>query len=103
MSRTCAFAALFCLLVTPRALAQSPMSQEEILSAIALGIHGNPTPYQATLDGWHAGAGVVYTPFIRVALAARLAREAKRPFGLEDVRPWMTSPEVWVALRWYPA
>ncbi len=102
MSKTCVFAALFCILVTPMASAQSPMSQEEVLKAIALGRYGNPKPYEATLNGWHAGAGVVYTPFVRVAMAARLARDTKRPFGLEDVRPWMSSPEVWVALRWYP-
>ena len=99
-ARKCAVAAV-CVFFTHAALAQRSMPTEEIVSAIALGQEGNPKPYQATYSGAYT-AGVVYTPFIRIAVAARLARQAGRHFGIDDVQPWMASPEVWVALRWFP-
>ena len=52
---------------------ESMAIRSEILNAIAFGLHGNPGPYEGTFHGSYT-AGVVYTPFIRVAMAARLAR-----------------------------
>lgn len=45
--------------------------------------------------------GVVYTPFVRVALAAKAARIAGRTFAAADVTPDLVEPLAYIAFRWY--
>jgi hypothetical protein len=44
---------------------------------------------------------VVYTPFVRVALAAKAAYLDRRHFTSENVTADLTQPVVYVAYRWY--
>jgi hypothetical protein len=45
--------------------------------------------------------GVVYTPFVRIALAARAALDSHRDFTRDDVSAALSDPVFLVALRWY--
>jgi hypothetical protein len=76
----------------------------QIRAAIAAGERDRPVSY--LLQRVTAGrpqpdeaAGVVYTPFQRVAWAAHVLHQAGRPLDPERVPTWMTAPEVWIALR----
>jgi hypothetical protein len=44
--------------------------------------------------------GFVYTPFIRVALAAQASFDSGRHLRREDVAQWL-EPVVYIAFRWY--
>jgi hypothetical protein len=87
------------------ALAET-LTTSDIEDAIRLGQSGTPSPYPTYnpgLPGKPRGLvmAVVYTPFIRVALAAKAARASRRDFGLKDVTADLTQPVVYVAYRWY--
>lgn len=45
--------------------------------------------------------GLVYTPFLRVALVARAAQEAGHEFDAASVPAWLVAPVVHIAVRWY--
>jgi hypothetical protein len=87
--------------------AQAPprLSPKMIAEAIERGTYGDPTPYLLR----HAGGrtpnpvivGAIYTPYLRVALAARAARAAGRTFTEADVTPESIEPVFYVAFRWY--
>ena len=87
------------------AQAPSPLSPAAIAEAIELGTYGDPAPYLLR----HAGGrtpnpvivGAIYTPYLRVALAARAARAAGRTFTEADVTPQLIEPVFYVAFRWY--
>jgi hypothetical protein len=82
------------------------LTPKDIDEAIEWGMKGDPSPYLLH----HAGqptkmnpaiVGAIYTPFLRVALAAKAAREARRSFTARDVPPSLVEPVAYVALRWY--
>ncbi len=88
------------------------LSPQDIAAAIDWGTHGDPAPYPLYLrraDWWvkqNAGrprkdiGGLVYTPFVRVALAAKAAHDAGLPFTPDDIPPGTTDPVVYVGFRW---
>ncbi len=82
------------------------LSAADLHDAIRLGETGAPEPYLlhhlSTSERQNPVlVGAVYTPFIRVALAARTAQLAGQRFEIEDVTRELASPVVYVALRWY--
>jgi hypothetical protein len=97
-----------CALLSTPGLARptDALTAKEIDEAIEWGMNGDPAPYLLH----HAGqpgkvnpvvVGAVYTPFLRVALAAKAARQAGRAFTQSDVSPSLIEPVAYVALRWY--
>lgn len=44
-------------------------------------------------------SAAVYTPFVRVAMAARVARDNGRTFDPEDAPEWITAPLIYVVFR----
>src|SRR5215475_3061070 len=95
------------LLVAPvHAGSAGTLTSKEIDEAIEWGMNGDPAPYPLH----HAGppgkvnpviVGAVYTPFLRVALAANVARRAGRTFTQTDVSQSLIEPVAYVAFRWY--
>src|SRR5689334_24655473 len=90
-----------------RAQLTATLSPQDLRAAIAWGTSGEPAPYplhHRSPDPAKVNpviVGVVYTPFVRVALAARQAHDAFRDFGEQDVTPLIVEPLAYVALRWY--
>lgn len=93
-------------------LTRSALTVEEVQSAIEWGITAEPRPYRLHAlsppgpDGVRATggyAGAVYTPFLRVAFAARAARRQGRAIDVTDIPAWLTAPVVYVALGFGPA
>jgi hypothetical protein len=102
-----AFVACALLSALPlRAERSDTLAPQDIEEAIKWGMDGDPTPYLLHHKGL-AGkqnpviVGAVYTPFLRVALAAKAARAAGRDFTSRDVTRSLIEPVVYVAFRWY--
>jgi hypothetical protein len=75
-------------------LAQEPrfaLSKEQIAEAIAWGLTGRPEGY-ALRNSAAERIGTLYTPYLRVALAARFAAERNQPFSANDVSPKTIDP-----------
>jgi len=91
------------LLATPSAV----LHAKDIDQAIEWGMNGDPGPYLLHHMSSQPGkinpvvVGLVYTPFVRVALAARAARKAGRNFASSDIAPTLPEPIAHVAFRWY--
>jgi hypothetical protein len=87
------------------AQAPSSLTPEVIAEAIELGTYGDPRPYLLRhADGRTPNpviVGAIYTPYLRVALAAKAARTAGRSFGPDDVARDLVRPVFYVAFRWY--
>ena len=85
------------------------LSPADVDDAIRLGWYHDPEPYLlrgAGLPGAETSErrltmGAVYTPFIRVALAAKAARLTGRTFERSDVPSQLLEPVVYVVFRWY--
>ena len=78
---------VFVLLNAQLAIAQESqgiLTEEQLQAAIDFGNNGKPAVYK--LDMGSFDAGWVSTPFIRIAVAARKAKESYRPFALEDAK-----------------
>ena len=83
------------------------LTPEDIDAAIKWGTQGSPTPYllhhrrpdPAKVNPVVVGA--VYTPFLRVALAAKAAQERGHSFAASDVPSSLIEPVAYVAVRWY--
>ncbi len=78
-------------------------------AAIAQGLEGEPEPYvlRRVLPAGGVvsaleSAGVVYTPFLRIAWAAYASGSFGRPWTLDEVPAWMAAPVFYVALRTPP-
>lgn len=85
----------------PRALTAA-----EVKQALAWGEAANPSPYLLhSLDprGRQNSivVGAVYTPFLRVALAAAAARVRGSQLQVDGLQPELLEPVVYVALRWF--
>jgi len=106
---TCALAATIALLPARPVRAQltATLSPQDLRAAIAWGNSGEPAPYPLHHRSYDPAkqnsviVGVVYTPFVRVALAAKQAHSAFRDFSEEDLTPSVVEPLAYVALRWY--
>ena len=91
-------AASFC---TVTALGQSQsLTPEDITQAIEWGQSGRPEgyPLRSAFPRNKTPPGAVYTPYLRVALAARAAREEGRTFTTGDVTAEMTAPLIYFAI-----
>ena len=82
------------------------LDQRQVQDAVALGREGEPGSYvlrrvlpagdqTPTIEP----AGVVYTPFLRVAWAAHARQSSGRPLSVHEVPAWMTAPVFYVVLR----
>jgi len=88
------------------ARAADTLTPRDIDEAIEWGMYGNPAPYLLHYIGRPEKVnpvilGAIYTPFLRVALAAKAAREAGRGFTRSDVPPTLIDPVAYIAFRWY--
>jgi len=83
------------------------LSRAEIQEAIDFGLSGDPQPYLLRHVRDRNGGtndvvvAAVFTPFLRVAFAARSAHEKGRLFAPDDVPGWLVAPEILLAVRWY--
>jgi hypothetical protein len=93
-----------------RALTQTgALDSASFQAAVDWGRSNDPEPYliyQAANDRRGTGTsriivGAVYTPFVRVALAARAARHADRALSPSDIPEWLIAPVVHIAVRWH--
>src|SRR4051812_46997058 len=93
-------------------LGQRVAAQERALTAsglddaIRLRESGEPAPYllhnKQRDDIVNNGVmAVVYTPFVRVALAAKAAWDHGRHLEKDSLPPGLLEPVVYVAFRWY--
>lgn len=80
------------------------LTRPDIESAIAWGESGEPTPLLLHHDPGPENTtvvGAIYTPYVRVPLAARAAWQAGARLDPAAIPPAWTEPIAWVALRWY--
>jgi hypothetical protein len=85
------------LISVPAVAKPSGLDEKSVLEALAYGRSGEPKPYQLSLSG-HV-TGIVYTPFIRVAIASHAAHLRGRELAEEDLPDWLTAPLVYFAIR----
>ena len=88
-------------LCTVSAFAQRhSLTPEDVAQAIEWGQSDRPEgyPLRSAFPRNKTPPGAVYTPYLRVALAARAAREEGRTFTAEDVTAEMTAPLMYVAI-----
>jgi hypothetical protein len=78
-----------------------PLSTDDMLEAISWGLSERPEPYAiaSVFPRAKAPVGALYTPYLRVALAARASAEMGRQFTIEDVTAELIEPVVHVAMR----
>jgi hypothetical protein len=82
------------------------LSQKDVADAIQLGNFGEPRPYALhgrSVDPRRRNAfelAAVYTPFVRVALAARAARDSGHVLTPEDLDGRLLEPLAYIAFRW---
>ena len=99
--------------IDARLSAEASVSQYPALTASAVddairwGQSGKASPYplrwKETNPGMDDGGvvGMVYTPFVRVALAAQAAFDAGHSLAQEDLAPDILEPVVYIGFRWY--
>jgi hypothetical protein len=106
----CALAAVICSALSAVPLLAQPfgnLTPEDIDAAIKWGTQGTPAPYllhyrrsdPAKINPVVVGA--VYTPFLRVALAAKAAHQRGQSVAVSDVPSSLIEPVAYVAVRWY--
>ena len=88
------------------ARAAEGLDQKQVQDAIARGREGEPGSYvlHRVLPAGDQPpavepAGVVYTPFLRVAWAAHARQSSGRPLTPDEVPAWMAAPVFYVVLR----
>ena len=88
------------------ARAAEGLDQRQVQDAIARGREGEPGSYvlHRVLPAGDQPpavepAGVVYTPFLRVAWAAHARQSSGRPLTPDEVPAWMAAPVFYVVLR----
>jgi hypothetical protein len=106
----CALAAAICTALCAVPLLAEPLgnlTREDIDAAIKWGTQGSPAPYRLhhrrpdPAQTNPVVVGAVYTPFLRVALAAKAAHQRGHSFAVSDVPPSLIEPVAYVAVRWY--
>lgn len=103
---TAVLVGITCVAATPTVMAQ-PTALDGILiqQAIDWGRSDSPQPYRifhAPGEGRNPHVvGLVYTPFLRVALAARAAHETGQDLDAASLPAWLVAPVVHIAVRWY--
>jgi hypothetical protein len=70
-------------------------------AAIEYGTSRVPSPYELKEKSGRVN-GAVYTPFVRVAFAARALTQAGRPVTIADIPSSAVQPVTWFAMRWGP-
>lgn len=69
------------------------LTEEAIDRALTKGLAGLATPHRTV-------SAAIYTPLVRVALAAEAAFQRSHVYlRPEDLPPWITSPHIWVVFR----
>jgi hypothetical protein len=98
---TIVLAGLFVQGVHLRAIA-SPLSERDVADAVALADRGGARPYVIYMNSQRVEpVAFVYTPFVRVAMAAQAAAAAGRAFDMAALPPDVRSNLIYVAFRWY--
>jgi len=100
-------AVLLLCAVTPVATTPAyELTIEDVNAAIAFGLSGDPGPYP--LRHWERPnrisdvlVGAIYTPFVRVALAARDLRAKGITPTADGIPREAKTPTVYIAFRWY--
>ena len=80
------------------------LGRADIDAAIALGERAEPRPYLLRHQGRPENpvvVGAVYTPFLRVALLSRAARDRGERLDPASIEASVDEPLVYVAFRWY--
>ena len=82
------------------------LTASDVDAAIRLGETGQPAPYllhnKQREDTVNNGVmAVVYTPFIRIALAAKVAWDSGRHLERDNIPSELAEPVVYIAFRWY--
>jgi hypothetical protein len=99
--------ALIAAVGRPAASPVATLSPKDIADAIQLGNFGEPRPYALRARSADPNKrnpvdlGSIYTPFVRVALAARAARDAGHVLSPDDVDPKLLEPVVHIAFHWF--
>jgi hypothetical protein len=80
---------VFVPLVAPATMTQNresvaSLSPAEIRDALAWAASGSPAPYPL-LGNDGRTVGIVYTPYVRLAISARIARDEERPIRADQV------------------
>ncbi len=79
------------------------LTEADIASALALGQTGEPAPHLVpclAAKPAKCAVAAVYTPFVRVALASRAARQKGRALGRDGVTPDLIEERFYAALRY---
>jgi hypothetical protein len=91
------------LLMSPSLDQQQPLRLEDRLvqASIEEGTTGAVSPYRLRAEiGQPSSQRVaIYTPYVRVALAAAQAAREQRPLHVDDLPAWVTEPVVYVVFR----
>ena len=90
---------------TPGLAQPQALSAADIEAAIKWGVDGEPGPYlihHAQGQGPNrVVVGAVYTPLVRVALAAKALYEQGKTLTAAEVPAGLILPEAWRGIRWY--
>lgn len=96
---------ILCVIGWPIVARTSAPAPVALRAAIDWGISGDPQPYllrHAQGVGTNdVVVGAVYTPFLRVALAAHAAWADGHELTPAEIRPTLTEPVLDIAIRWY--
>jgi len=82
---------------------QASLTPAQIQEAIAFGKSGTPRPYLLRPEGTDDDrniVGLVYTPFVRVALLSHAATQRRESITVDDIAPEIVEPTVYIAFRW---
>ena len=81
------------------------LTSEQIAEAIAWGRSAQPDAYvlRSAFTTNKTPPGAAYTPYLRVALAARAAADQQRKFTAQDITAEMTAPLIYFAIGDYGA
>lgn len=76
------------------------LSEQEVVRAIEFGLGHRIEPHELQGNGYVAA--LLYTPFVRIAMAAHAARAQGAMFELANVPDAWRERVVYVAMRWFP-
>jgi hypothetical protein len=88
------------VLIGPTGRQLDRLSEQEVVQAIQFGLDHPIGPYELRANGYVAA--LLYTPFVRIAMAAHTGRTRGVTFGSADVPDAWRERVVYVAMRWFP-